>query len=355
MSLAILDIGFDGPYTTSVEFKTNIVSRFDGGEQRKPLQFYPIRTFTLPLYLTPAKKERIREFFTSLKGAYAKFLWHWDEAIGGNGCTYECYFCDDALEESVLHYGYSQINLKFCTIETSNVLKNSGFISCDGWECLYTNITGNMPEVQVFHTGGTQPGMIRQRSLIQGKPYRLEIKCQLEQGELVLSADTSDAPAQERYIYSGESVKCFTAVSDFFRLTPNKSSIATIQKIAVYKEFKDADALRSPALIEHSYATRFLTIKDPLLTPHTSRIAAYDKPLRRWVLSFQKNPADFCKLEEFFIAQKGSQQAFNWIWDVDHGGDGATYRVRFDSDSFEAKRDHYGYGSVQIPIIEVRA
>ena len=112
--------------------------------------------------------------------------------------------------------------------------------------------------------------------------------------------------------------------------------------------------MSSAALEELTHCIHYSTVKDLLLTSHNNRVACYDAPLRRWVLTFQKPAADFLALEEFFNACKGRFRSFNWTYPLSHGGDGQTYRVRFDSDTLEASRSYEGYGRTQLALMEVR-
>ena len=83
------------------------------------------------------------------------------------------------------------------------------------------------------------------------------------------------------------------------------------------------------------------------------RTAVQSKPRHRWILEFEKTPTSFTTVNDFFIAQKGRQKAFNWKWDKSRGGDDVTYTVRFDDDKLDFKNDEANYKTFTLPIIEV--
>lgn len=350
MSLPILDFPFYEPYSTKLEFKTNIVERFQGEEQRKPTQFCAVRTFTFPLSLTPTQRSLFEDFFMTLKGSAGAFLWTWDASIGGNNQTYKCWFCDDQLEESILHYGYSQGSVSFQTVETANVLKNRFFAGIEQWDCCTLDYN---PETRFFTNNTDSQCRIKQTNVLQkGQPYRFFGNLQTS-NVVTLSEAVADLDIESRYLHAGYNALDFVAASNDFEIVLEQGAELQISDIGVYPAFDMAKTLPTPALVEHTFSMRYSTLKDTLLTSQNRRISMFDAPRRRWLLTFEKNYDDFRALEDFFLAKKGSFKAFDWTWDVEHGGDGAAYNVRFDSDTFEAQRDFYGYGHARLPLVEV--
>lgn len=87
------------------------------------------------------------------------------------------------------------------------------------------------------------------------------------------------------------------------------------------------------------------------------RNSLWTNPLSSWTLQFEKTPEAFNQLKAFFIAQKGKYRAFYWKWEVNRGGDGQTYKVRFDTDTLDAAiqvTNHNGYATFSVKIVQVK-
>ena len=352
MSRVIFDIPFNGEYSTALEFKTNVVERIKGDEQRKPAQFYGLRTFILPMKLSPARRSALEELFCLLKGEHGEFLYRWSRSIGGNNRVYRCYFADDKLEEDIKYLGYSSCSVKFYGIERGNILRNAEFLDMEDWEtsavCALEDGT-----LSVSNTSGGTKYLAQNGVMTAGSSYRLDIQLTVS-GDVSLDSSVCSLSAEERRFQNGKNSIAFEASGENLKITFPAGSGAVIEKISLIKDFEDPGSLSAAALEEHTHCIHYSTVKDLLLTSHNNREASYDEPLRRWVLTFQKPAADFLALEEFFNACKGRFRSFNWTYPLSHGGDGQTYRVRFDSDALEASRSYEGYGRTRLALMEVR-
>lgn len=352
MSRVIFDIPFNGEYSTALEFKTNVVERIKGDEQRKPAQFYGLRTFILPMKLSPARRSALEELFCLLKGEHGEFLYRWSRSIGGNNRVYRCYFADDKLEEDIKYLGYSSCSVKFYGIERGNILRNAEFLDMEDWE---TSAVCTLEDgtLSVSNTSGGTKYLVQNSVMTAGSSYRLDIQLTVS-GDVSLDSSVCSLSAEERRLQNGKNSIAFEASGENLKIVFPAGSGAVIEKISLIKDFEDPGSLSAAALEEHTHCIHYSTVKDLLLTSHNNRVASYDTPLRRWVLTFQKPAADFLALEEFFNACKGRFRSFNWTYPLSHGGDGQTYRVRFDSDALEASRSYEGYGRTQLALMEVR-
>ena len=352
MSRVIFDIPFNGEYSTALEFKTNVVERIKGDEQRKPAQFYGLRTFILPMKLSPARRSALEELFCLLKGEHGEFLYRWSRSIGGNNRVYRCYFADDKLEEDIKYLGYSSCSVKFYGIERGNILRNAEFLDMEDWE---TSAVCTLEDgtLSVSNTSGGTKYLVQNSVMTAGSSYRLDIQLTVS-GDVSLDSSVCSLSAEERRLQNGKNSIAFEASGENLKITFPAGSGAVIEKISLIKDFEDPGSLSAAALEEHTHCIHYSTVKDLLLTSHNNRVASYDTPLRRWVLTFQKPAADFLALEEFFNACKGRFRSFNWTYPLSHGGDGQTYRVRFDSDTLEASRSYEGYGRTRLALMEVR-
>ena len=352
MSRVIFDIPFNGEYSTALEFKTNVVERIKGDEQRKPAQFYGLRTFILPLKLSPARRSALEELFCLLKGEHGEFLYRWSRSIGGNNRVYRCYFADDKLEEDIKYLGYSSCSVKFYGIERGNILRNAEFLDMEDWE---TSAVCTLEDgtLSVSNTSGGTKYLVQNSVMTAGSSYRLDIQLTVS-GDVSLDSSVCSLSAEERRLQNGKNSIAFEASGENLKIVFPAGSGAVIEKISLIKDFEDPGSLSAAALEEHTHCIHYSTVKDLLLTSHNNRVASYDTPLRRWVLTFQKPAADFLALEEFFNVCKGRFRSFNWTYPLSHGGDGQAYRVRFDSDALEASRSYEGYGRTQLALMEVR-
>ena len=118
MALPTFNITYQDVYTSEIEFKTEVIERQQGEEQRYPVWTYPKRTFTLKFDKSPDGRQAIEDFFVDVMTNYGgQFLYTWDVAKGGNGQTYKCWFDIDALEMSMKDLGFCETSLKFITID----------------------------------------------------------------------------------------------------------------------------------------------------------------------------------------------------------------------------------------------
>lgn len=118
MALPTFNITYQDVYTSEIEFKTEVIERQQGEEQRYPVWTYPKRTFTLKFDKTPDGRQAIENFFIDVMTNYGgQFLYTWDVAKGGNGQTYKCWFDIDTLEMSIKDLGFCETSLKFITID----------------------------------------------------------------------------------------------------------------------------------------------------------------------------------------------------------------------------------------------
>lgn len=97
----------------------------------------------------------------------------------------------------------------------------------------------------------------------------------------------------------------------------------------------------------------FYTIVDKIFTFQDNRKAWWDSPKKSWTLTFEKTPEIRKQIEHFFIQKHGKFKAFDWTWEKDRGGDGKTYRVRFDDDTLQTDIEDLGYGNIQVKLQEV--
>lgn len=97
----------------------------------------------------------------------------------------------------------------------------------------------------------------------------------------------------------------------------------------------------------HQAAIEFATDIDSPYTTHEQRNALWANPRYSWVLEFEKSPAMFAAVRDFFIARKGRLQAFQFIWD------GLTYTVRFDTDKLDFRINEIGYKTFSLTLVQV--
>lgn len=104
---------------------------------------------------------------------------------------------------------------------------------------------------------------------------------------------------------------------------------------------------------DSDFVMEFYTIVDKVFTARNERKSYWDAPKREWTLTFEKNAKARKQIEDFFVAKRGRFRSFEWTWKKDHGGDGKTYTVRFDSDSLETEIDSLGFGTLKLKLKEV--
>ena len=97
----------------------------------------------------------------------------------------------------------------------------------------------------------------------------------------------------------------------------------------------------------------FYTIVDKIFTFQNNRKSWWDTPKKSWTLTFEKTPEVRKQIEAFFIQKHGKFKAFDWTWEKERGGDGKTYRVRFDDDTLQTDVEALGYGTIQIKLKEI--
>ena len=97
----------------------------------------------------------------------------------------------------------------------------------------------------------------------------------------------------------------------------------------------------------------FYTLIDKVFTFQNNRKAWWDTPKKSWTLTFDKTPEIRKQIESFFIQKHGKFKAFDWTWERERGGDGQTYRVRFDDDILQTDIEALGYGQIQIKLKEI--
>ena len=106
---------------------------------------------------------------------------------------------------------------------------------------------------------------------------------------------------------------------------------------------------------QYKYSKIWKTLLDKVITAANNRRKILSTPKQKWELVFQKDPTVRKQIEDFFISKRGRFKAFQWTWELDKGGDGNTYWVRFDTDKLDFDT-YLGYvDSITIPIKEVWA
>jgi len=105
----------------------------------------------------------------------------------------------------------------------------------------------------------------------------------------------------------------------------------------------------------HVSSVQFNTVVDETFTGGEQRRDLWSEPRLKWTLDFEKDQVDRADLVEFFTAQKGRKNTFNWTWDANKGGDGHTYLVRFDTDQLDLKILEMGYSTFSIDLVQVVA
>lgn len=121
MEYPIFDIPYKEAYSSIIEFNTQINEKVKGREQRYPIWTYPKRTFSLKFDKNFKGRQKLEDFFISVQGQTKKFQFLWDEAKGGNGKTYLCYFDSDNFSQNIDEFGFSDCELKLVCIDDSKV------------------------------------------------------------------------------------------------------------------------------------------------------------------------------------------------------------------------------------------
>lgn len=109
----------------------------------------------------------------------------------------------------------------------------------------------------------------------------------------------------------------------------------------------------------YEFNIEYKTQVDEAYTAHEQRCAQWLNSRLSLILEFAKDDPNTKDIIAFFKRHKGRFKAFNFVWAFDKGGDGNTYKMRFDTDKFTGKiRTSSGssisYSTFTLPIIEVR-
>lgn len=138
MTYPLFDFNYQDCYSAEIEFKTQINEKNTGKEQRYPVWTYPKRTFSLKFDKTFSERQRLENFYTSVCGGVEKFRFVWSREKGGNDKEYICSFDENSFKQNLDEYGFSEFELKFVTIDNSNVVQNPVFDFWHSAKCDYT-------------------------------------------------------------------------------------------------------------------------------------------------------------------------------------------------------------------------
>ena len=330
-------------YSHSLEFKTCVVRRFDGSEQRQALWMCPKRTFNLNFEANRELKASLEAFFRQQKGDCERFFWRWDESYFGNNLDYTCFLDSSKLSQTVFPCGYSKAPLTLAMIDEGNILKGRFFLDNKFW-----SFDGN---VCISSGKATYQGVSRlyqEGVLVSGKTYRLKVKTQDIQGlSPVLSSQTAILGEVENQFFDGDKTLEFTAVGTDLIFETQASSSGSFCEIALFEISNPQAVFDFQPNIEHQTELIFSNLSDEIFTFQNSRQNLVETPLRRWVLTFELTPFEAQRFEAFFASKKGRYKAFTWIYNDEE------ILVRFDADKLDQKQYQLGYREVKIPIIEV--
>ena len=330
-------------YSHSLEFKTSVVRRFNGSEQRQALWMNPKRTFELNIESQSASKTALEEFFRARRGDYEKFLWTWDEAYSGSGLDYTCFFDSPKLAQNVFPLSYSKTALTLVTIDDGNILKDRFFTRTGFWQS-----TGNVvfEEQKATYSGGST--LFQNNVMEIGQFYRLNVKTQVITGLApVLSVESSSLPAEQRQLAEGDNTIDFIAYGANLKFETPEATAGDFVEISLIKRPSPAPVFDFGYREEHQSEIHFITIKDEEFTWRNARYSVRENPLRRWVLVLELSPSEALRFDAFFAGQKGRYRTFSW----NYGGE--ALNVRFDTDKLEQKQFPLGYREVKVPVIEV--
>lgn len=127
MANPVFNMPYQNAYSASIEFETQIADKQLGGEQRYPKRIFPVRTFSVKFDKNPDGRAELEAFFVSVKGNALPFNWTWQTDKGGDGKTYECFFDNESLKENLHHFGYTETELKFISIDRNSVTPVENF------------------------------------------------------------------------------------------------------------------------------------------------------------------------------------------------------------------------------------
>ncbi|MEI8377724.1 MAG: DUF2460 domain-containing protein [bacterium] len=330
-------------YSHSLEFKTSVVRRFDGSEQRQALWLCPKRSFNLNFEANNEQRVLLEQFFRQQKGDGEAFYWSWGESYFGSNLDYTCFLDSSKFSQSVYQFSYSKIPMSLVTIDDNNILKGRFFLNHNLW-----SVQGDIliSSKEARYQGVSS--LFQSDILTPGKNYRLKIKTADIQGlPPVLSNQTALASELESSFFEGDKTLNFTALGPnlIFEMAANSSGsfceVALFQLADIQTEFD------FQANIEHQSELIFSNLKDEIFTFKNSRENTVQNPIRRWVFTFEFTPSEAKRFEAFFISKKGRYKAFEWVYNDEN------FLVRFDSDKLDQKQYQLGYREVKIPIIEV--
>lgn len=336
------DIPHKPKYRSSIEFNTTVATKVQGDEQRHCRWLNPKRVFELQFGNTPENALALEEFFVAQKGDFELFHWNWDIT----GLDYKCFFEGDKLAQKMFEKGYSDTSLAFVSVDDGNILKDRFLQDLSSWD-----IAGDVS----FSSGKASCtglcSLAQAGILDEGAEYILEVFCENLSGSTPsISAYSACGDESVRSLSSGINTLELTALSSDFVLDVLENSSCEFSNFSLYKKYVHQERLTLQAKAERTKEIMFRTLSDERFTYQNNRRAMWDKPLRRWVLTFDLTPAQSLALQEFFISQKGRYKSFLWC---DELGDGGDILVRFDDDKMDFEHFEMGYSQVQIPIVEV--
>jgi hypothetical protein len=117
--------------------------------------------------------------------------------------------------------------------------------------------------------------------------------------------------------------------------------------------YNDLTSFTEKHNIEYEQQERHMTKIDDKICANTAVNVQWESSRKRWNLQFDKNSVSRKWIEQFFISKKGRFKEWTFNWSSELGGDGENYQVRFDTDSLDFDISYLGFGTFQIPIIEV--
>ncbi len=104
---------------------------------------------------------------------------------------------------------------------------------------------------------------------------------------------------------------------------------------------------------ECKFSLQYKIFSDFEFSSRNEKKTYQELPKHKWTLRFQKTKEIREKIEKFFIAKRGCFRSFEWTWDIDRGGDGKTYNVRFANDTLNLSVSEFGFGEFEVDLIEV--
>ena len=127
----------------------------------------------------------------------------------------------------------------------------------------------------------------------------------------------------------------------------------TFETIDTYEVTDNQSDFTLPYKKAYSGSLLWDTNIDDIFTNRIKSNANWDSAKRKWLLEFEKGKINTNALIDFFKMKRGAWKSFNFNWATDRGGDGATYKVRFDTDKLDFTMFTLGYSKMSLPLIEV--